>query len=224
MCANGDLSRLRIRATPIDPSEDGILIPWFREAILTVEGDTSRLPYAEDRADAFLRAWQDARGDSAGSEALVVGCALGDDAEYLARRGWKVVATDTSSAALRLCQFRFDNSQVCYLQLDPLLLPPEFRSRFKLVVCSQLLHRTAPAARPPLVQALAETLLPGGVLLVIGQVLRQGCTVQPPPWPLGPEDFSRFLSLGLTEVARMDDMKEEEADVYRALVALMRPI
>ena len=64
----------------------------------------------------------------------MVGCGLGDDAEYVSRFGYDTVAFDISESAVRLAQERFPGSTVHYRAADLLAPPAEWRHAFDLVV------------------------------------------------------------------------------------------
>src|SRR5262249_51551877 len=53
-----------------------------------------------------------------GRRALVVGCGLGDDAEYIAALGFDTVAFDVAASAIQAARRRFPSSSVRYLVAD----------------------------------------------------------------------------------------------------------
>ena len=55
--------------------------------------------------------------------ALVVGCGLGDDAEFIAGLGFSVVAFDISASAIAAAQQRFPQSTVRYRVADLMAAP-----------------------------------------------------------------------------------------------------
>jgi ubiquinone/menaquinone biosynthesis C-methylase UbiE len=70
----------------------------------------------------------------------VVGCGLGDDAEYVAGRGFDTVAFDISASAIRAARRRYPDSAVHYVTADLLDPPGEWERAFDLVVESLTLQ------------------------------------------------------------------------------------
>lgn len=113
---------------------DGEPTRWFDE--LWSAGAREEVPVPWDRAapHPLFVEHLDARGDRAGSRAVVVGAGLGADAEHLAGRGWRTVAFDVAPAAVSLARTRHPDSTVDYRVADLLALPPELLGVFDLVV------------------------------------------------------------------------------------------
>src|SRR5689334_22637194 len=65
--------------------------------------------------------------EGAGRRALVVGSGLGNDAEFIAARGFDVVAFDVSPTAVQLARERNPGSPVDYVVADLLDLPAAWR-------------------------------------------------------------------------------------------------
>ena len=109
-------------------------IGWFETLYSTAAGDTSLIPWADQKANHNLTSWLDReRVKGIGRSAIVVGCGLGDDAEELARRGFAVSAFDISQSAIDWCRQRFASSPVKYAQADLLNVPGEWRGKFDFV-------------------------------------------------------------------------------------------
>src|SRR5262249_59055944 len=67
-----------------------------------------------------------------GRSALVVGCGFGDDAEFVASRGFNVVAFDISPTAIDGARGRFPGSSVDYTPGDLLNPPASWRGALHL--------------------------------------------------------------------------------------------
>lgn len=89
-------------------------------------------------------------GSPAPGWALVVGCGLGADAEYIARLGFDTVAFDVAETAIRLARERFPESTVDYVVRDLLDPPAEWLRAFDLVaeIIPSKLCRTLHEGRP----------------------------------------------------------------------------
>jgi SAM-dependent methyltransferase len=67
----------------------------------------------------LLVEWAETRElEGAGRRAVVVGCGLGADAEYIASRGFQTVVFDISETAIRIARRRFPRSAVHYVAAD----------------------------------------------------------------------------------------------------------
>jgi len=134
------------------------------------------------------------------ARALVVGCGLGDDAEYVAAHGFSVTAFDFSATAIRQAQARFPDSPVDYRVADLFDLPATWQSASDLVVEIRTLQSMPPDRRPAAVAAIAATLAAGGTLFVhsFGTAdTADDITFDGPPWPVTDHQLAGFTDAGL---------------------------
>jgi len=144
----------------------------------------------------------------------VIGCGLGDDAEWLASRGggrgggrgWSVVAFDISAEAIRWARERFPQSEVDYRVVDLFDAPPEWRRQFDLVVEAYTLQVLPPAPAPAgggagagggglrarAVQVVADWVSVGGLLCVIARGRAESDPPGQMPWPLTEREVRAF--------------------------------
>ncbi|MGO9835344.1 MAG: class I SAM-dependent methyltransferase [Polyangiaceae bacterium] len=151
-----------------------------------------------------------------GKRALVVGCALGDDAEELAGWGMKVVAFDVSAESIDSARRRFPGSVVHYEAADLLAPPSAWARAFDLVLESRTLQSFPQAVRPLALDRLAGFVAPGGTLLVIAPGRDEHEEAEGPPWPLAPSDLERLERVGL-EAVRFEDYMDDEVPPQRRL-------
>jgi 2-polyprenyl-3-methyl-5-hydroxy-6-metoxy-1,4-benzoquinol methylase len=107
---------------------------WFEQLYAAAETGDAQVPWFRGGPNPFLEQWvreRDLRGE--GRRALVIGTALGDDAEMLAARGYAVTAFDIAPTAIERARRRFPDSPVDYRVADLLDLPAEWREAFDLV-------------------------------------------------------------------------------------------
>jgi fermentation-respiration switch protein FrsA (DUF1100 family) len=101
-------------------------IGWFDQLYgAGAAGEVDLGPWARDTPDPLLVAWTRARELSGHEQrAIVVGCGLGADAEYVAELGYDTVAFDVAATAVRVARQRHPDSRVGYITADLLDLPP----------------------------------------------------------------------------------------------------
>jgi SAM-dependent methyltransferase len=175
---------------------------WFDE--LYAAGASGRVQLLWSRLDPhpLLVDWATApvrRGD--GRRAIVVGCGLGADAEYLARLGYATTAFDISATAIRLARQRSPNTPVEYRVADLLAPPTEWSHAFDLVVEIITVQALPEPPRSQAIANIARLVAPGGTLLVIAAVNDPDQPQSPlPPWPPRRDEIDAFATDRLTPV------------------------
>ena len=107
---------------------------WFEQLYAAAETGDAQVPWFRGGPNPFLEQWvRERAGDGRGRRALVIGTALGDDAEMLAARGFAVTAFDVAPTAIERARRRFPSSSVEYVVADLLDLPAEWHGAFDLV-------------------------------------------------------------------------------------------
>lgn len=171
---------------------------WFESLYTQAARDFETIPWADRAVNPHLAAWcESGQLPRPGSKVLVIGCGLGDDAEYLSARGANVTAFDLSPTAIAWCRERFPETKVDY-QVANLL---EFTGRYDLVVEIYTLQAMPLNLREQAITAtgnLAEELL---------IICRGRDETDPPgelPWPLTRQDLEALTTTGLTLVQHED--------------------
>ena len=143
---------------------------------------------------------------------------------WLASLDWQVVAVDFSEAGLRRAKARAEaeGHAIGFLLADvhTLRLPP---AHFDLVLAA--FFHPSPAERTTLYPAMAQTLAPGGTLLLVSYDianLTEGAGgPQNPEWLLDPPVLAAELeALGLV-VRRAETIRQP--DVVKAVIRAVRP-
>jgi SAM-dependent methyltransferase len=166
---------------------------WFEELYADAEAGRREVPWDRGGPNPFLEQWVHERaGDGAGRRALVIGTALGDDAELLAARGFGVTAFDIAPTAIEGARRRFPSSSVEYVVADLLELPEEWRGAFDLVAEAITVQALPPSLRDRAIDAIASTVAPGGILVVVSGIHEGDGERDGPPWPLTREELDRF--------------------------------
>lgn len=211
--------RKRARELAEESLSRGDALGWFDTLYKNAAGDTGAVPWADLRPNPALVNAAKARARK--GTALVVGCGLGDDAEYLVDHAERVVAFDFSAEAIAWCTRRFPKSPVAYEVGDLLAPPPSYVGAFDFVFEAYTLQSLPPEPRARGAASLATFVAKGGTLVVVA---RATDTLTPiangPPWPLTREEVMK-AGAGLTLVA-LEEWREPEDPTRRFLATFER--
>jgi len=182
---------------------------WFERAYAGCEDDTAVVPWDLPTPQRLLVEWAEARDlNGAGRRALVVGCGLGRDAEYVARLGFDTVAFDISETAVRVARQRYPNSPVQYLTADLLDPPSDWREAFDLVVESITVQALPQQVRRDAIVQVGQLVASGGTLIVIAAARdEEDVPVEGPPWPLTRAEVESF-GVGHLEPVLIEDIRD----------------
>jgi SAM-dependent methyltransferase len=216
--------RDRARAIAREFTQRGDPTGWFERLYAAADGDPRNIPWADMAPNPGLVEWLD-RKELAGTgrRALVIGCGLGDDAEELSRRRFRVVAFDISPAAINWARERFPHSSVEYCPADLLEPPTPWEAAFDLVFEAYTLQTLPVELRPAAIARIARFVAPGGVLLLVSRGREPEDDPGAMPWPLTRDELSPFQRAGLTETSFEDYWDGEDPPVRRFRVELRRP-
>lgn len=173
---------------------------WFDELYSAGASGRAQLAWSRREAHPLLVDWAQARSATAGAgrRAVVVGCGLGADAEYLAGLGFDTTGFDVSPTAIRLTRERFPGTTVHYQVADLLKLPTAWRRAFDLVVEIITVQALPRSLRAAAIARVRDLVAPGGTLLVISAVQEPDVPVgDVPPWPLRRDEIDAFAGDGL---------------------------
>ena len=158
--------------------------------------DAAMVPWADLQAKDKLAAFL-VENPGTGKTAVDVGCGLGDNAEALARAGYKTLGFDFSPKAVHWARERFADGEVNYQIGDLFDLPEEWQGAFDLVHECYTLQSIPPDTLRETVPAIASLLAPGGTLLVYTRLRDDDTDVDGPPWPLERSMAFSFSDHGL---------------------------
>ncbi len=178
---------------------DGDPTRWFDELYSAGERGEHSLPWDRGKPNGLITEWADRR-EGAGARGLVIGCGLGRDSEYLATRGYAVIAIDVAPTAIRTARERHPDSTVHYRVADLLDPPQDLLGAFDLVVESYTVQALPPSVRAKATEAVAAMVAPGGTLLVVATALADDEPVTGPPWKMSRANIDAFANYGLTPV------------------------
>jgi SAM-dependent methyltransferase len=165
------------------------------------QGDVS-MPWDFTDANTLIVEWaaqRQLRGD--GRRAVVVGCGLGRDSEFLGRLGFATTGFDIAESAVEVVRSRYPDSPVHYQVADVLNPPDRWERSFDLVVESYTTQALPVTLRGQVTRAVQDLVAPGGTLLLIVVVQPDDAPPpQGPPWPLTRAEVDAFATDGLTAV------------------------
>jgi len=178
---------------------------WFNELYSAGARGTVTMPWDHETPQAEFAHWlqEQSAADLGGNRsAIVVGCGLGADAEYLARFGFRTSAFDISERAIAIAAARHRGSPVTYSTADVFDLPAGWTQAFDLVVEIYTVQALPLSLRQEAMTAIGGLVAPGGRLLAI-QVIRPDGSPTPdgPPWPVTRAEINGFAAAGLRPVA-----------------------
>lgn len=195
---------------------DGDPTGWFERLYAAAGEGEAVVPWDRGTPNPLLTGWMEGNAtDGAGRSALVVGCALGRDAEYLAGLGFDTVAFDISATAVAEARRRHPDSPVHYVTADLLDQPANWREAFDLVVESMNVQALPDTVRSAAIARVGEPVAPGGTLLVVALAPDDpDGGDEGPPWPLTRAEVEAFAAPGLQPV-RIEDIRELDGQPVR---------
>jgi SAM-dependent methyltransferase len=182
--------RLRARSLAAEAVGAGDETGWFERLYAEAEAGSAVVPWADGEANPHLVEWAASAGglaDGAGKRALVVGCGLGYDAEYLAGLGYAVTGFDVAPTAIERAIRENPGTTVEYVAADLLRLPAAWAGAFDLVVEIYTVQPLFGPVRERALAALHGPVAPGGTLLVIARATTEENPERDPammPWAL----------------------------------------
>jgi SAM-dependent methyltransferase len=193
---------------------------WFDELYAAAEAGEALVPWDRGAPRLLLVRWAEERApEGRGRRALVVGCAFGDDAQFVVGLGFETVAFDVAPTAIRGARERFPDSTVDYHVADLLDPPDAWRNAFDLVVESHNVQALPDSVRPRAIAEVASMVAPGGTLLVLAAAREENAgPVEGPPWPLVRAEVESFATNELEPVTIevLPDPAEPETGRWRA--------
>jgi SAM-dependent methyltransferase len=199
-------SRSRVHQLSAESYAQGDHTGWFEKLYAEAQGDLYAIPWADRGVNHWLVDWvEKSQLNLQDRRVLVVGCGLGDDAEYLAQLGAKVTAFDLSQTAIDWCHQRFPNSQVNYQVADLFTAPADWKFSFDLVIEIYTIQALPANIRPNAIDAIGNFVAPNGKSLV---VCRGRDPEDPagdlPPFALTQAELNKFTQSGLSQVSTED--------------------
>ncbi|MEH2164840.1 MAG: class I SAM-dependent methyltransferase [Nostoc sp.] len=196
---------------------------WFEVLYANAKGDAAQIPWAKLAPHPYLQDWLTNHEPLASHQkALVIGCGLGDDAEALAHRGFKVTAFDISPTAIAWCQERFPDSTVNYLVADLLAIPSQWHQAFDFIFECRNIQALPLNVRYEVISSVASVVSLNGTLLLITHVRETEVEPSGPPWPLSNSELTQFENLGLYQIGQLVFSESKEVDIQQVRIEYQR--
>ena len=192
---------------------------WFDDFYAEAGRDPANIPWSESGLNPHLREWAGrVRLDGKGRTAVVIGCGLGENAEFLASLEFAVTAFDISATAVAWCQERHQASPVQYCVAD-LFSAAATLGTFDFVLEAHTLQALPRALRAQAVDAVAA--LSGDQLLVICRGCDEPEEQETIPRPLTRSELQRLEERGLALV-NWEDFRDTKLPPQRRFRAEYR--
>jgi SAM-dependent methyltransferase len=163
-------------------------LQWFDKLYEAGRYDLSLIPWADLRPNPNLIEWfKKNKSNLKIDSCLVIGCGLGDDAEYLSSIGFNVESFDISPTAIKMCKDRFSKSSVKYF-IDDITDPKHLR-QYDFVYEAYTLQVLPKELREKAIKVLPDLLNQNGRLLLISRARDKNENEGNMPWPLTIDDL-----------------------------------
>ncbi len=175
---------------------------WFDRLYRAAASGQVSMPWNRSQPHPLLFEWAVERAITGeGRRAVVVGCGLGADAQYVAGLGFDTVGFDIAESAINLAKQRHPGSSVHYTTADLLNLPDAWLHAFDLVVEVFTVQALPDPPRRQAIANVSRLVAPRGTLLAV-EFARDDWTAAPgtPPFPLTRAEIGVFGWDGLTPI------------------------
>ena len=173
---------------------------WFEQLYAAGESGHTTMPFDRIEPHPLLVDWaENCQLAGPGRRAIVVGCGLGADAEYISGRGFSTVAFDISETAIRVARRRHSASTVDYQVADLLNPPSQWKRAFDLVIEIITVQALPDPPRHQAIANVSRLVGAAGTLLVVADAADDNyASSELPPWPLNEDEIEDFASDCLT--------------------------
>ncbi|THB64383.1 MAG: class I SAM-dependent methyltransferase [Gammaproteobacteria bacterium] len=191
-------------------------LEWFEQLYSLSVSDGAIIPWADRCINPnLIKLYDSVNHIHFGKKAIKVGCGLGDDAEWLASKGFNTSAFDISPTAISECRKRFPQSKVKYTEADLFNLPSEWLETFDLVQESYTLQVLPPELRSQAISSICRLVATGGYILFITRARGEDEHQGQMPWPLTRSEVNQFAENGFQKLFFSDYIDNEEPSVRR---------
>jgi len=178
---------------------------FFENVYKNASENLDKIPWATFDANEYLQDFFKNKEKVTNKKALVIGCGLGDDAQFLTKMGYIVDAIDISPTSIKLAKQRFDNKNINFSVEDIFELPSNMINNYDFVYEGLTIQSIDPKHRIQLIEIISSLNNDNGELLLYTNYQEDIDTFGGPPWPLYKRDLALFLDYDY----KLEDYKEE---------------
>lgn len=212
-------ARARTKELAAEYIEKGDALGWFEALYKESKGDNEQIPWADLEPNRFLRAWAEkTKLQGNNRKALVVGCGLGDDARFLADRGFNVTAFDISPTAIEWARRLHADTDIKFFVANLFNPPNEWFQAFEFVLEVYTIQPLPLEMRAKTIDAIANFVAFRGKLVVVMRGREDDEIPTELPWALSRKDLSRFEANGLKQIDFAEMFGDEDEPVKRFVV------
>jgi len=195
-------------------------LEWFEELYKLGRFDSSLIPWADLQPNPNLTECLAKSGSINGKikDCLVIGCGLGDDAEYLHSLGFHVDAFDISETAIEMCKARFPKSKVKYFVDN--LLNMKSKKKYDFVYEGNTLQVLPENLRKRAIDELPKLLKFKGKLLIVCRGREECDDKGNMPWPLTMNELKKLMR-GMKLISEEDYFDHHEQSPVRRFRLLL---
>ena len=178
---------------------------FFENVYKNASENLDKIPWATFEANEYLQDFFKNKQKVTNKKALVIGCGLGDDAQFLSKMGYIVDAIDISPTSIKLAKQRFDNRDINFSVEDIFSLPSNMINNYDFIYEGLTIQSIDPKHRIQLIEIISGLNNTKGELLLYTNYQEDIDTFGGPPWPLYKRDLALFLNYDY----KLEDYKEE---------------
>ena len=172
---------------------------WFNDYYTEADKSLEKVAWAKGEVNPFLQEYLD-NFQGTPTNAIVVGCGLGDDAFALYLAGFEVTAIDISSEAIAWAKERFDGAEIDFRVADLFELDDDLLARFDFVFEAFTIQSLPLALRDRTITAITSLMKEEAKVLAICNAKLDHETFKGPPWPLTFNELRLFTMKACKEL------------------------
>lgn len=188
-------------------------LDWFEEVYQKGKSGELTIAWADLVPNPNVKTWFEKykiRGE--GKTALVIGCGLGEDAEYLAELGYETDAFDISPTAIEWAKERWQGTKVNYFVADLFKLAAK---QYDFVLEIYTIQTLPEVLRAKAIDILPNFIAENGQMLLICRSREENELVENVPYPLTKLELSALESQ--LQVAEFEEYCEADINRFRVL-------